>query len=83
MQAFLSRLKGLVFKSNRPRREKVHGKWSIGIFTGTSPFDLSADDSASNPVIRAADVTDGQANFVPILSWSTKGRLGTFFSRST
>ncbi|GAB6905986.1 conserved hypothetical protein [Desulfosarcina cetonica] len=64
MQAFLSRLKGLVFKSNRPRREKVHGKWSIGIFTGTSPFDLSADDSASNPVIRAADVTDGQANFV-------------------
>ena len=64
MQAFLSRLKRLMLKADEPRREKVHGKWSIGIFTGSSPFDLSADDSASNPVICAADVTDGQANFV-------------------
>ena len=32
--------------------------WSIGIYTGPSPFQLSAPANISNPVLRAEDVTD-------------------------
>lgn len=37
--------------------------WSIGIYTGNSPFELKADHRA-NPVLTAADVTDVAADFV-------------------
>ena len=38
--------------------------WSIGIYTGDSPFQLRAPADRSNPVITSADVTDIPAEFV-------------------
>src|SRR5689334_2345850 len=38
--------------------------WSIGIYTGTSPSDLSPAAQISNPVLTAANVTDIPAAFV-------------------
>lgn len=38
--------------------------WSIGIYTGPSPFQLSAPANLKNPVLRAEDVTDLDVNIV-------------------
>jgi hypothetical protein len=38
--------------------------WSIGIYTGDSPFELRAPANKPNPVMTAADVTDIPAQFV-------------------
>jgi len=38
--------------------------WSIGIYTGTSPFDLKPATRAHNPVITAKDITDVRARYV-------------------
>jgi O-antigen/teichoic acid export membrane protein len=38
--------------------------WSIGIFTGTSPFSLASPEYVHNPVLTAKDVTDVSAEFV-------------------
>lgn len=39
-------------------------EWSIGIFTGTSPFNVSDPISINNPVLTKEDVTDVPASFV-------------------
>lgn len=38
--------------------------WSIGIYTGTSPFQLIDSKAIRNPVLRAQDVSDVEAKFV-------------------
>jgi hypothetical protein len=38
--------------------------WSIGIYTGRSPFDLAAPPGAGNPVLSARSVHDVPARFV-------------------
>jgi hypothetical protein len=38
--------------------------WSIGIYTGSSPYDLSPSAEIPNPVLTRADVTDIPAAFV-------------------
>lgn len=38
--------------------------WSIGIYTGETPFDLKPAEGIENPVICAKNVTDIQAGFV-------------------
>ena len=38
--------------------------WSIGIYTGDSPFQLRALENHANPVLRNTDVTDVSAEFV-------------------
>jgi hypothetical protein len=38
--------------------------WSIGIYTGDTPFDLKPAEGIANPVICAKDVSDIQADFV-------------------
>ncbi len=38
--------------------------WSIGIYTGDSPFDLREAQGSKNPVLTPADVTDISAAFV-------------------
>lgn len=40
------------------------GEWSIGIYTGATPFDLASPESISNPVLTAKHVTDVSARFV-------------------
>jgi len=39
-------------------------RWSIGIYEGSSPFDLKEGKGVSNPVLTAYDVTDMDAAFV-------------------
>ncbi len=38
--------------------------WSIGIFTGDSPYNLSSPANIDNPVLTAGHVTDVYANFI-------------------
>jgi hypothetical protein len=38
--------------------------WSIGIYTGESPFQLSSPENIKNPVLTAKDVTDIPADLV-------------------
>jgi hypothetical protein len=38
--------------------------WSIGIYTGKSPFDFAPPENLKNPVLTAKDVTDVPAHFV-------------------
>lgn len=40
------------------------GEYSIGIYTGSTPFDLSPCPEVDNPVLTARDVTDISAGFV-------------------
>jgi hypothetical protein len=44
--------------------ETCRPKWSIGIYTGTSPATLRDSSAIRNPVLTAADVTDRSAAFV-------------------
>lgn len=39
-------------------------EWSIGIYAGTAPWELSPLDQATNPVLTRLDVTDADASFV-------------------
>ncbi len=41
-----------------------YGPWSIGIYEGYSPFDLSAAKDVSNPVLTGKDIDDIDAVFV-------------------
>lgn len=38
--------------------------WSIGVYTGNTPLDLTPADKVLNPVLTAQDVTDVKAEFV-------------------
>ncbi len=39
------------------------GPWSIGIYTGVSPFSLKDSEEYSNPIIKAEDATDTEGIF--------------------
>lgn len=43
---------------------RIDSKWSIGIFTGESPFKFLAPSSIENPVLTCRDVSDVPAAFV-------------------
>lgn len=43
---------------------KKVGEYSIGIYSGASPFELSPSPMVRNPVLTAGDVTDVDAEFV-------------------
>jgi hypothetical protein len=38
--------------------------WSIGIYRGTSPFDLRSDPDCANPILTREDIDDVNATFV-------------------
>jgi hypothetical protein len=42
----------------------AYGPWSIGIYAGPNPFELTDADSVQNPVLTGKDVTDIDARFV-------------------
>lgn len=42
----------------------VPRNWSIGIYTGNSPFNIAPPRDDQNPVLMASDLTDIQANYV-------------------
>src|SRR5687767_12269213 len=53
------------FRDSRPARPAANDlMWSIGIYTGDSPFQLRAPANHVNPVLRNTDVTDVRAEFV-------------------
>ena len=54
---YIGSLKGIPLVAKR-------AVWSIGIFEGPSPFDLTPPKTIKNPVITANDITDIQAEFV-------------------
>lgn len=56
---YLSSLKNIVKTFVKRRSE-----WSIGIYTGESPLQLSSPRNIQNPVLTAQDVTDVPAEFV-------------------
>ena len=63
-----------------PAKAGSHAHWSIGIWVGDSPLDLSAPPGLTNPVLKAADVTDLPAAFLadPFLAFD-RDRWWMFF----
>ncbi|GJL60505.1 MAG: hypothetical protein NPIRA03_33620 [Nitrospirales bacterium] len=57
-----------------------YGPWSIGVYTGFTPFDLHDPEDISNPVLTPKDVKDVDAKFVadPFLA-TENGRFYLFF----
>src|SRR5580658_6258467 len=53
----------IITRRNFPRMSRV-SEWSIGIYRGSSPFNLSDSQDIQNPVLTAAQVTDVKADFV-------------------
>ncbi len=39
-------------------KEEAPSEWTVGIYTGPSPFELSPPEGITNPVMRGADATD-------------------------
>ena len=52
------------FVRNHPVVITKENKWAIGIYEGTSPYELSKTGKVNNPVLQASDVTDVKASFV-------------------
>jgi hypothetical protein len=48
----------------RRQKRAANARWSIGIYTGASPFALGSPENIKNPVLTARDVTDVVADFV-------------------
>ena len=60
-------LLAIVYYCRQPgakKRERTEKIWSIGIYTGKSPLNLTPPTSITNPVLTAKDVTDAPADFV-------------------
>ena len=59
---------------------KIPGPWSIGIYEGPTPFDLSAPEDISNPVLTGKDVLDIDASLVadPFMVFKD-GKYSMFF----
>jgi hypothetical protein len=54
----------IVRRKSIPFVGKKDFRWSIGIYTGDSPFSLSPPKGIKNPVLTARDVSDVAADFV-------------------
>lgn len=63
-QLFPYKILRSVFKVVEDRVGFAYGPWSIGIYSGSSPFDLADAESVQNPVLTGKDVTDVDARFV-------------------
>ncbi len=63
---------GFCFCSPGPREDAVNqtaqpeakSEWSLGIYTGPTPFDLSQPEGLTNPVLTPSDVTDFDADIL-------------------
>lgn len=43
---------------------KYYGPWSIGVYEGSSPFDLASPNDISNPILTGKDIVNVDAQFV-------------------
>ncbi|MEO8324214.1 MAG: hypothetical protein ABI618_00075, partial [Nitrospirota bacterium] len=65
---------------NREEVDVSYGPWSIGVYTGSTPFELTDPEDISNPVLTAKDVKDIDAKFVADPFMAIKdGRFYLFF----
>ena len=53
-----------VKKSFNYLSNKCYGPWSIGIYNGPTPFDLTDSEATLNPVLTGKDIDDIDARFV-------------------
>ena len=49
---------------NHDEVNNQYGPWSIGVYTGLSPFELHDSEHIANPVLTGKNVTDIDAKFV-------------------
>ena len=66
-QMFTELIRGLVSSQTHaaPQREgKREREWSIGIYTGESPFYFASPENVDNPILTREDVSDVPASFV-------------------
>lgn len=52
------------YSCKKAKDQPSYQKWSIGVYTGDSPFTLGPAPEISNPVLTAEDVSDRKAVFV-------------------
>ena len=65
---------------NNEEDDLQYGPWSIGVYTGSTPFELTDPEDISNPVLTAKDVKDIDAKFVADPFMAIKaGRFYLFF----
>jgi len=57
-------IQGVYQQLIRNNQENDYGPWSIGIYEGSTPFDLAAPQDISNPVLTGKDVVDIDASYV-------------------
>jgi len=75
---------GIINRANDTRipkeKDEAYGPWSIGIYEGSTPFNLADPDDISNPVLTGKDVMDGDASFVadPFMLFKN-GKYSMFF----
>src|SRR5690349_18629008 len=64
-----------------PAADETKSFWTIGIYTGPSPFQLSTPAGLTNPVLRGSDVTDMKVDTLahPFL-WIEGSRYYLFFT---
>jgi beta-xylosidase len=78
VKGYVKRLLGLEPppKAEQPRNKHL---WSIGMYSGSSPLDLTPDDRFPNPVLTRDHVTDVSAGFVADPFLLRKGELWHMF----
>jgi hypothetical protein len=54
----------IIRKAQMSNLYRMNMQWSIGVYAGPTPFDLTDTDEIENPVISASDVSDVDAAFV-------------------
>ena len=64
LKRVIRRLLSLLRKPPPANVRKKKQEWSIGIYTGESPLNLSPHENADNPVLTCEDVSDVPAAFV-------------------
>ncbi len=81
-QVFPYRYMKIVYNHLIQKQDNAHlsHRWSIGIYEGSTPFDLADPENVSNPVLTGKDVVDIDAVFVadPFMMFKN-GKYSMFF----
>jgi hypothetical protein len=54
----------LVAQGSADKEREIVSAWTIGVYTGQSPFELSQPSGLTNPVLTGADVSDMEINIL-------------------
>jgi len=64
IKSMIRKCQSSVWSKPQPQRLKTEIVWSIGLYAGNSPFQLTSLENISNPVLTRDNVTDVPAAFV-------------------